>query len=210
MALNLRFLLPRIFGLAVIIPLLPPLHAETPAAEQKYVAIFTSNANVDGVSYKKGYQVQALGFDKVSAKVTIRDKGATAKVPVNYVRVVSEEQAGVTIIEAEYGVPGQRAKNVTATLQRKLDGQQKISLVVSGAEFGVRTQQQPMMAPPSGGGSKSGFSGKKSTSQNMPTMPNGGMTSMAAQTPATLSIQYSYKGTTGTASAPEGQTISIP
>lgn len=181
--------------------------ARAQAAQPNYVAIVTSNVNVGGVSFKKGYQYRAISYDKVNGMVSVSDESKVFKIPFSSVRVVPRDQAGITIVRAEYGSAGQRAKNVTALLQRKLDGQQKASFVVSGADFGVRSQplqQMPQgagMAPASGGGTA-------------PQMTMGGApTGTAATTvspPAILTIELFYKGTPQTVSASEGQPISIP
>lgn len=190
-----------------------PLAAQTPPA--RYLAVFVTNANVDGQSFSKGYQVEALRYDNVTGKVIVNDAGRTLRIPGNYVRVLPEDKMGITVIRASYSLSGQNPKNVTAQLQKKLDGQQKATIVVSAAQLGIRSSAPQNQAFANAGSMpnmqgqgmpRTGGDGQQRMGMGMGGVPaNMGQTTMGA-----LEITYGYLGTVRSTAAPEGQVLNLP
>ncbi len=200
--------------LVVAAPTKVPAQVQIPEPPaNRFIAVFETNANVDGESYVRGFQAFAVRYERASGKVYIDDRGRIVAVPAKFVRLIPEEKAGLSIISAEYRQPGQRAKNVTALMQRKFNGHQKVTLIVAGSLFGVRPVEVPITLPPEIGQNRPNTAGQirnVGATGQLPAMPQNQFGNNLTQLPATLEVTYAYRGQVSSVAAPEGHPISMP
>lgn len=156
--------------------------AQDADTQSKYVAIFVTNSSVSGKSFPKGMQLPIQDLHGEFDAAVVEVEGKIYQIPKNLIRIVPADKAGISIIRADYGVPGQPSQNVTEAIQKLVIGQTRVSLIVSDA---VWNQYRP------GGGNR--------------------VNSTTGATQArVLMILYSYKGESRTAMAAEGQPITLP
>lgn len=110
-----------------------------------WVAIMQRNISLDGYTFLRGTQYPVEGVDAAERYAFLVAKDQRFRMRLDYLMVLPFEEAGVTIVKAEYGIPGQVPQNISRYLEELLSSAPDAQILVNDSLLDTRR---------AGGGSK--------------------------------------------------------
>lgn len=185
------------------LPVLEPAQTTRNAPLQPaegWVAIMQRNINLDGYTFLRGSQFSVEGVDAAERYAFLVANNQRFRMRMDYLMVLPMEEAGVTIVKAEYGIPGELPQNITRYLEELLASAPEAEILINDSLLNRRR---------AGGGSKQTLT---ETVRYLPAPGYSVTREVTVFEPGVrlLDITYSFEGKSYRRVFSEGQFLRLP